>query len=195
MEEVYNIAKNDLKELYNINALNQMAFNNTYALAVTKELADKYSLESISDLTMVANHLTLGASLEFLNREDGIIGLEKMYNFEFNKEVGLNGANKYLAITNNETDVVDAFSTDGLLRKYELVVLEDDKQFFPPYYAVPLVREETFQLYPEVIPLLEKLGSLLDDDTMINLNYQVDEEKKDPAIVAREFLVEKGLLE
>ena len=151
-------------------------------------------MATISDLTKVAKELRLGASLEFLNRDDGLIGLEKMYNIEFGEEVGLNGANKYLAIANGETDVIDAFGTDGLLKKYDLVVLEDDKNFFPPYYAVPLVIEETAEEYPEIVPLLEELADILDDDTMISLNYQVDELQRDPAEVAHEFLIDQGLV-
>lgn len=194
MNEVYNTAKNELKERNGIDILKQLGFNNTYVLAVSKETAEKYDLASISDLSKVANELRLGASLEFINREDGLIGLEKMYKIEFGKEVGLNGANKYIAIANDETDVIDAFSTDGLLKKYDLVALEDDKHFFPPYYAVPLIIEETAEEYPEIVPLLEKLADYLDDETMISLNYQVDELQKDPAEVAHEFLIEQGLI-
>lgn len=195
MDEVYNTIKKDLKELKGIDALRQLGFNNTYAMAVKQETAEKYNLKTISDLAKVAGELTLGASLEFINREDGLIGLEKMYNLEFGKEVGLNGANKYLAIANGETDVIDAFGTDGLLRKYDLVVLEDDRHFFPPYYAVPLVREDIAMEYPEIIPLLEKLADILDDDTMIGLNYQVDELQRDPKDVAHQFLIEQGLVD
>ena len=194
MNEVYNTVKKELKEHNSIHVFKQLGFNNTYAMAVTQETADKYNLETVSDLSKVSNELTLGASLEFINREDGLIGLEKMYNLQFGKEVGLNGANKYLAIANGETDVTDAFGTDGLLRKYDLVVLEDDRQFFPPYYAVPLVRENTVKEYPEIVPLLEELADILDDDTMISLNYQVDELQRNPEEVAHDFLIEQGLV-
>lgn len=195
MNEVYNTVKNELKEHNGIDVLKQLGFNNTYAMAVTHETAKKYNLETISDLAKVSNELTLGGSLEFINRDDGLIGLEKMYNLEFGKEVGLNGANKYLAIANGETDVIDAFGTDGLLRKYDLVALEDDRHFFLPYYAVPLAREETTTQYPEIIPLLEELADVLDDDTMISLNYQVDELQRDPKEVAHEFLIEQVLVD
>ena len=87
------------------------------------------------------------------------------------------------------------FATDGLVGLYDIVVLEDDKQFFPPYYAVPLVREEILEKYPEIELLLEELGQALDDETMVGLNYQVDELQRDPATVAKEFLVEEGLID
>lgn len=194
MEEVYNTVKDDMKELHNVDVLQQMGFNNTYAIGVAPEIAEKYNLVTISDLAEVGHELTLGAGLEFLNREDGIIGLTKLYDFEFGEEVGLNGALRYSAIANDETDVLDVFGTDGLVGKYNIVVLEDDMNFFPPYYAAPLVRNETMEKYPEIEPLLAELGEILDDDTMIGLNYQVDELQRDPAHVAKEFLVEQGLI-
>ncbi|NMB43400.1 MAG: ABC transporter permease subunit [Clostridiales bacterium] len=195
MDEVYDTSKKDLKEKHNIDVLQQMGFNNTYAIGVSKEVAEKYNLKSISDLAKVSDKLTYGFSLEFLNREDGIIGLKRLYNFETHDVKGLNGANKYLALANGETDVLDVFATDGLVGLYDIVVLEDDKQFFPPYYAVPLVREEILEEYPEIEPLLEELGQALDDETMVGLNYQVDELQRDPATVAKEFLVEEGLID
>ncbi len=195
MNEVYNTSKNDLKDKHGIDVLKQMAFNNTYGIGVSKEVAEKYNLKTISDLAKVSEELTFGLSLEFLNREDGIIGLKRLYNFEIDDVMGLNGANKYLAVANGETDVLDVFGTDGLIGLYDIVVLEDDKQFFPPYYAVPLVREDILEEYPEIEELLANLGGLLDDETMIGLNYQVDELQRDPAAVAKEFLTEQGLLD
>jgi osmoprotectant transport system permease protein len=195
MEEVYNTVKVDLKEKFNVEVLKQMGFNNTYILAVTKETAAKYNLESISDLAKVASKLKAGTTLEFLNREDGIPGLTKFYNFNFNDTVGLDGSSRYLALTNNETEVVDAFSTDALLKKFDLVTLKDDKEFFPPYYAIPLIRTETIEEYPELQPIIEELGDMLTDDLMVELNYKVDELQMEPDVVARDFLIESGLIE
>ena len=140
MEEVYQISKNDLKKQFDLDVLRQFNFNNTYILAVRPDTAQEYNLSTVSDLAQVAGGLTIGSSLEFLNREDGIIGLSKHYDFDFGDQVGIDGANKYIAIDNGETDVTDAFSTDGLLQKFGLVQLEDDKNFFPPYFAVPILK-------------------------------------------------------
>lgn len=195
MEEVYNTSKKDLKKGYNIEVLEQMGFNNTYGIGVSKEIADKYNLKTVSDLARVSDKLTFGFSLEFINREDGLLGLERRYNFKVKDVKGLNGANKYLALDNGETDVLDVFATDGLIGLYDIVVLEDDKNFFPPYYAVPLVRAEILEEYPEIKTLLSDLGHMLDDATMIELNFQVDELQKDPAAVAREFLIDQGIID
>jgi osmoprotectant transport system permease protein len=195
MEAVYNTVKKDFKEQYNIDVLKQMGFNNTYVVAVKEETAKKYNLKSISDLKGVASKLTAGTTFEFLNREDGLLGLMKHYGFQFKDTVGLDGASRYLALTNNETDVIDAFSTDGLLKKFDLVTLEDDKNFFPPYYAIPLVRDEVVEEYPEIVPIIEELGSKLTDEIMMELNYKVDELQMEPDVVARDFLVENGFID
>lgn len=194
VEEVYNTVKKDYKNKYNIEVLKQMGFNNTYTLAVTKETAEKYNLKTISDLAKVSNNLTATTTLEFLNREDGLVGLAKKYNFKFKDTVGIDGSPRYAALMNKESDVIDAFSTDGLLKKYDLSVLKDDKNFFPPYYAIPVIRAETLKKYPEIQPLVEEVGDLLNDEVMTVLNYEVDELKKDPKDVAVEFLQKNGLI-
>lgn len=194
MEEVYTTVKNDFKNLYGIDVLKQFAFNNTYVLAVKQETAAAYGLNSISDLAKVGSSLKAGTTLEFLNRIDGIPGLTEFYNFKFKNTVGLDGSPRYVALMNQETDVVDAFSTDGLLKKFELVTLEDDKNFFPPYYAIPLMREEIADEYPEIIPVIEELGDVLTDDVMAELNYKVDELQMEPAAVAHDFLVDNSFI-
>lgn len=195
MEEVYTTIKADLKEQFDIEVLKQMGFNNTYVLAVTKETSDKYGIKTISDLAAAGSVLTAGTTFEFLNRDDGLPGITKHYGFEFKDTVALDSSPRYLALNNKETDVVDAFATDGLLKKFELVTLEDDKHFFPPYYAVPLMRSEIYEQYPELIPIIEELGGMLTDAIMIELNYMVDELQMEPEAVARQFLTENGLIQ
>lgn len=194
MEEVYNTVKKDFKEKFDIEVLKQMGFNNTYVLAVTKETAEKYNLKTISDLKSVASKLSAGTTFEFLNREDGLPGLMQFYNFNFKNTIGLDSSPRYLSLINKDTDVVDAFSTDGLLKKFELVTLEDDKNFFPPYYAIPVIKSDVLNKYPEVQPIVEELGSVLSNEIMMELNYKVDELQMEPEEVANEFLVEMGLL-
>ncbi|WP_346916444.1 glycine betaine ABC transporter substrate-binding protein [Clostridium sp.] len=194
VEKIYDTVKNDFKEKYDIEVLKQIGFNNTYALAVKEETAKKYNLESISDLSLVASNLKSGTTLEFLNRDDGLPGLTKEYNFTFNDSIGIDGSSRYTALVNDKVDVVDAFATDGLLKKFGLKTLKDDKNFFPPYYAMPIVRSETVEEFPEIVPLLEELSTVLNDTVMMELNYKVDELQIEPKDVAREFLEEQGLI-
>ncbi|MDS0527802.1 ABC transporter permease subunit [Clostridium sp. SHJSY1] len=194
VDKVYNVSKADLKNQYNIETLKQMGFNNTYTLSVTKETAEKYKLKNISDLSNISSNLKVGTTLEFLNRIDGLPGISKTYNLNFKDTIGLDGSPRYTALLNKEVDIVDAFSTDGLLKKFNLVSLKDDKKFFPPYYATPIVRQEILEKYPEIKPLIEELGDILTNDVMIELNYKVDELQMQPDVVASDFLKENGLI-
>lgn len=194
VNEVYNTVKKEMKEKYNIEVLQQMNFNNTYALAVRKDTAEKYNLNNISDLIGVANQLTISPTLEFANRLDGLIGLEEKYNLKFKNVVAIDGSPRYIAINNDESQIIDAFTTDGLLRKFDLKVLNDDRGVFPPYYAVPLINSEILNKYPEIENLMNDLGKYLTNDVMQELNYQVDELRQTPESVAHNFLVENNLI-
>lgn len=194
-EEVYNIVQERFKNDYNIELLNPLGFNNTYAMAITKETAEKYNLKTVSDLAKVAGDLVIGPTIEFPNREDGLIGLEKAYNMKFKQVKPVDGGLRYTALVNNETQVIDAFTTDGLIDKFQLVVLEDDKEFFPPYDAVPIIREDTLKEFPELKDVLGKLDGRLTEEKMRKLNYEVDINKRDVKTVAIEFLKSEGLVD
>ena len=135
-----------------------------------------------------------GAEFDFFEREDGYPGLKKVYGFDFKKLVELDINLKYKAMEGKEVDVINSFSTDSLIKKYDLVTLQDDKDYFPSYNAGFVIKKETLKKYPEIKPLIEKLNGMLDDETMTNLNYQVEVENKNPQDVARKFLEEKGLI-
>ncbi len=194
INKVYTTVKKEFKELYNIAVLPQMSFNNTYTLAVTADTAKKHNLKTVSDLKNVAHNLKSGTTFEFANRADGLEGLQKLYGFAVSKNIPLDGAPRYTALMNKEVDIIDAFSTDGLLKKFELITLTDDKNFFPPYYAMPIIRQSTLDKYPELEPLMKEVGNALTNKVMMELNYQVDELQEQPRDVARNFLLKQGLI-
>lgn len=194
-DEVYNHVKEKLKENDNLDFLNPLGYNNTYTLAVRPETAEKYNLKTFSDIAENSGDLVIGATMEFLEREDGMLGLKKTYpGMEFKDEKGLDGGLRYTAIKDGKTDVADAFSTDGKLITYNLVILEDDKNFFPPYYVAPLLNGEFAASHPEVVAALEKLAGQISEDEMQQLNYRADEEGLPARVVAEEFLKERGLI-
>jgi osmoprotectant transport system permease protein len=193
-EAIYAIVVQALKDQYDLLMLDPLGFNNTYTLSVRKETAEQYGLKTYSDLAKVSQNFTLGATFEVLNRNDGIPNLKKAYGMSFKNEKAIDGTLRYTAIAKDEIQVTDAFSTDGLLMEYDLMVLEDDKQFFPPYYAAPVIRAQTAEKYPEVQNLLRKLSNVLDDATMRELNYHVDVLKESPTDTARNFLKARGLI-
>ena len=194
VNKVYQTVKSEFNSKYNLSVLKQMNFNNTYALAVRQDTALKYNLKTISDIVPYARELKISPTLEFVNREDGLAGLNKTYGLDFADVIAIDGSPRYTALMNDNSQVIDAFTTDGLLRKFGLVVLEDDKNFFPPYYAVPVIRNEVLDEYPELENLLNKLGSYLTNDSVQELNYEVDELGKNPEVVANEFLKENNLI-
>ncbi|MDF2556564.1 MAG: opuCC [Bacillales bacterium] len=195
-KEAYRIVSEEFGKKFSIKWLEPFGFNNTYAIAVTKEVYDKYNLETISDLKKVSKDLVFGAEHEFFDRQDGYDGLIDLYGLTFNGEPKkMNVSLKYQAIGNGDMDVTDAFSTDGPIKQYDLKILKDDKGFFPPYYAAPIVRESTLKEHPELEKVLNMLSGVINDDIMTELNYKIDVEGLKVEKVAKDFLTEKGLLD
>ncbi|OCA83283.1 ABC transporter permease [Bacillus sp. FJAT-27225] len=193
-DEAYEIVKKEFADKYNIKTLKPLGFNNTYTLAVTKETADQYGLETFSDLADASPELILGSTIEFTNRPDGLPGLVETYNMKFKDLRAIDGGLRYTALQNGESEVIDAFSTDGLIDEFDLKVLEDDKNFFPPYYAVPVVKEETLEKFPELEDAINLLAGKLTDETMRELNNKVDTDKQSPSKVARDYLIKEGFI-
>ncbi len=194
-DAVYKIVSTEYPKQFGLEWLQPWGFNNTYALAVTQETADEYGLEKVSDLEDVAGDLTFGATQEFLVRPDGLPGLEEAYGFEFGGEQGLDPGLLYSALDKGDVDVISAFATDGRIPALDLVVLEDDMGYFPPYYAAPVVSQDLLNESPEVRDILNQLAGKIDDDTMADLNYRVDEGGEEPVDVARSFLEEEGIID
>lgn len=194
-DELYTKVKADYLKEFDIVWTEQYGFNNTFGLAVSQALADEHNLETYSDLAAISSNLILGAEYDFYEREDGYPGLQEIYGFEFGTTTELDIGLKYQAIGSNQVDVINIFSTDGRLEEYDLKVLEDDLNFFPPYYAATLVRKEILEKYPELEEVLAMMDNLISNEEMTYMNYRVEINNDDPKVVAREFLKDKGLLE
>ncbi|HHY37945.1 MAG TPA: glycine/betaine ABC transporter substrate-binding protein [Clostridia bacterium] len=193
-DAIYQMVKQRYKEKWDIDWLSPLGFNNTYSLAVTKETAQRLGVKTYSDLAPHTKDLVFGGTAAFFDRADGMPGLVKTYGYQFKKTVSMDSGLMYRALKDGQVDVIPAFSTDGRIAAYDLVILEDDKNFFPPYYLAPVVRGETLRKHPELREVLDSLAGAIDDATMAKLNSQVDLENKEPEEVAREFLKSKGLI-
>lgn len=193
-EQAYKEVKAAYDVEYQAEWLEPFGFNNTYAITARKADSESNNWNTISDLAEDASELKAGFTAEFFERSDGYLGLKEAYGFEFGSTHDMEPGLMYKAIEGGKVDIICAFATDGRIPAYGLQPLEDDKNFFPPYYAAPVVRNETLAKYPEIRDALAPLAGVLDDVTMQQLNYLVDEEKQDPTDVARDFLMTKDLL-
>lgn len=188
---------NELQKGYddmNMTWVGIVGFNNTYGIAVTKEIADKYNLKTYSDLATISNELTFGAEYDFFEREDGYKALCDTYNLNFKDTKDMDIGLKYDAIKQKQVDVMNIFTTDGQLAISDIVVLEDDKGLYPSYVCGFIVRNEILEKFPELQRIFDKVNNLITDVEMAELNYKVESEGEEPESVAQEFLKEKGLL-
>ena len=192
-ETVYQAARDGIKRQDDLALLKPMAYQNTYAVAVPRKIAQEYGLKTISDLKKVEGQLKAGFTLEFNDREDGNKGLQKVYGLHLQVST-MEPALRYQAIQSGDIQITDAYSTDAELARYDLVVLEDDKQLFPPYQGAPLMKEALLKKHPELEGVLNKLAGKITESQMSQMNYQVGVEGKPAAKVARDFLVKEGLI-
>jgi glycine betaine/choline ABC-type transport system substrate-binding protein len=180
-----------------VELLGKLGFENTYAVAVTKEVAQQYGLTKVSQLIPIADELIFGAEHQFFD-EEGTVRFKPFttfYGLEFADGISMDLTLKYAAMASGNIDVTLVYGTDGLNLKYELVVLEDDWKFFPEYFGAYLVRTNLDEEFPGVREALEKLTGTFTLESTIALNYQVDVDDKDPAEVARTYLKSKGLIQ
>ena len=191
----YATVKAAFAQKYQLDWLDPAPFNDTQAIATTRDVAGRYALGTLSDLAAKAGELRLGTVPEFLKRVDGLPGLQKTYGgFRFKAVKTLDNGLKYGALLHGDVDVVVAFSTEGQLKANNLIVLEDNKHLFPAYNASPVVRHATLTAKPAIADVLNRVSPLLDTELMQDLNLQVEgPQKRDPADVARDFLKQHGL--
>jgi osmoprotectant transport system substrate-binding protein len=192
--EVYERVKEEYSRRFAVQVTEPLGFNNSFALVIRGDDAQRLHLQSISDLARIAPQWRMGVGYEFLERPDGFAGLARTYNLRFAAEprvmdLGL----LYRALDERQVDVVVGSSTDGLIQAHGLVVLEDDKHYFPPYDAVPVVREQTLAQYPALREALSELAGKITEQDMRRLNYAVDGEHRDLKELVAEFLREKKL--
>ena len=181
-------------ELYHVRWLPPLGFQNTYAIAVTHATANRYHLRTLSDLARESPHLTAGFTADFIGRSDGLVGLSRVYGLKPRAVRPLAPAVKYQALVSGAVDVIDGYSTDGLLARYDLVTLIDDKHFFPPYEAAALVSSRLDSQVPGAIGALTLLRGRLDEKTMRQLNRRVEVDGEDVRRVASDELSELGLV-
>ncbi|MGE7112859.1 ABC transporter permease/substrate-binding protein [Lysinibacillus sp. NPDC047702] len=193
-EDVYNQAKEGMMKQFEMVMLSPMKYNNTYTLAVSKEMAEAYHLQKISNLKPIQGSIKAGFTLEFNDREDGYIGIQKRYGITLSDITTMEPKLRYQAIKSGNIDLLDAYSTDSEIRQYNLHVLADDKELFPPYQGAPLLRKETIEKYPDIEKALNKLADHITDDEMREMNYQVNVEGENIVDVARDYLIKAQLL-
>jgi osmoprotectant transport system permease protein len=178
---------------YGVRWLPPLGFQNTYAIAVRPEVAERYHLRTLTDLGRESGKLVAGFTADFIGRPDGLAGLSRVYGVRPRDVRPLAPAIKYQALASGAVDVIDGYSTDGLLARYALVTLIDDRHFFPPYEAAALVGSRLASERPDAIATLTLLSSRLDEATMRRLNRRVEVDREDVARVASDLLRELGL--
>jgi osmoprotectant transport system substrate-binding protein len=176
-------------------AFNTFGFNNTYTLALDEARAEELGVKTFTDFAKYSDEFTLGAVFEFIDRPDGLPGFQKEYDLEFKDVKGMDHGIMYRSINAKEVDVINSYTTDGQLQMYNLRVLEDDRSYFPPYHALPLVRKEALKEYPEIEEALVLLEGMINEEAMQKMNAKVDNEGMMVEKVARDFLIESGLIE
>jgi len=193
-EDVYNRVKKLYEERFHLEVTEPLGFENTFAMVIRGDDAKKLHLRTLSDLARIAPQWRAGVGYEFLERPDGFSGLCARYHLQFAgspkvMDLGL----IYRALVDHQVDVVAGNSTDGLIDALGLVALEDDQHYFPPYDAVPIVRESTLERFPQLRTALTDLAGKLSASDIRRLNYAVDARHQDAAAVVRGFRAAKGL--
>ncbi|WP_300410305.1 ABC transporter permease/substrate-binding protein [Lagierella sp.] len=191
--DVYEVARDKIYEQEHMILLEPMDYQNNYAIAVKKDYAKENGLEKISDLAKVQSSAKAGFTLEFNDREDGNKGLKSLYGLNLNV-VTMEPKLRYEALEKGDINIVEVYSTDSEIVTHDLVILEDDKELFPPYQGAPLLKEETLKKYPKLKEILEQISNSISTEAMQEMNYKVDVKGERAEDVAKEYLKNKGLL-
>lgn len=188
-DKAMEIVQKEFPERFDQTWFDSYGFANTYIFTVTRGLAEKENLNKVSDLEQIASEASFGVDNNWIQRKgDGYEGFTEKYGFEFDRVYPMQIGLVYQAVASGKMDVVLAYSTDGRIKAFDLVTLEDDKRFFPPYDASPVARNDVLERHPELRDILQKLVGQIDTETMLELNYEADVQKKEPSIIAKDFL-------
>ena len=192
-EQMLRIVQREMSNNYQMKVFKPYGFNNTYVMGMLRTRAEELGIEKISDL---AKHpdLIAGFDIEFIERKgDGMKDMFAFYGFEpTNPIVHLEFDEKYPALAEGKVGYTDPFSTDAKLKYFDIKFLEDDKEFFPPYHCLTVVREDSLEQFPELGPILSGLENIVNDEEAMQLNFEVEENNREPKEVAIEFLTTKG---
>jgi osmoprotectant transport system substrate-binding protein len=192
--DVYDRVKQGYAQRFNLEVTEPLGFENTFAMVVRGEDAQRFHLLSTSDIAPCAPKMRAGFGYEFLERPDGFRGWSQLYGLHFAAppsvmDLGL----IYRALVDKKVDIVAGNSTDGLIDALHLVPLVDDKHYFPPYDAVPIIRRDALAKFPQLRPALADLANKISAEDMRHLNSEVDADQRDPAAVVRAFRASKSL--
>jgi glycine betaine/choline ABC-type transport system substrate-binding protein len=193
-QQVFDLVKREYARRFNLEVLVPLGFDNSFAIVMRGPDARRLGLTRLSQVAPFASQLRMGVGYEFLERPDGYRGLIARYGLTFAEpprvmDLGL----MYRALENRQVDLIAAANTDGLIAARDLVVLEDDLLYFPPYDAVPIARPDCLKSSPEIGPAMQRLAGRLTAQDMRRLNYAIDGEKKDAEVVVKEFLARKKI--
>ncbi len=191
-EQVFDKVKEEYRRRFDLVVMPPLGFDNSFAIVMRGPQARTLGVRTLSALGPFAPRLRMGVGYEFLERRDGYKGMVEMYGLRFAEaprvmDLGL----LYRALENGQVDLIAAANTDGLISALDVVVLEDDRHYFPPYDAVPIVRRETLDKFPSLRPAIERLSGKITAEEMRKLNYAIDGEKRDASTVAADFLTRR----
>ena len=188
-QAVYNEVKEEYRKQFQLDWTEPLGFDNTFAMIIRGEEARRLKIRTISEAAQYASQWKAGFGYEFMQRKDGFPGLSATYGLKFSEPPRIMDLTlTYKAVAGKQVDFIAGNSTDGIISKLDLFILKDDKQYFPPYEAAPVVRLETLNEFPKLRESLKQLGGMISAEKMRGLNYQVDGEHRDVKQVVSTFL-------
>jgi osmoprotectant transport system permease protein len=195
-KKVLEYVEREVEEQYDMLLMDPLGFDNTYAVAVRRDFAEEHDLHKVSDLKPYASNMVMGTDADFLHREEvmSYTNMTKVYDMEFGDAVAMNYGLLYRAAEKGDVDAIVAYSSDGRIAAMDLKILEDDKEFFPPYDAMLIIRNKTIDEYPELLEVLDELSGRIDQDTIQALNARADVDGDELDMIAEDFLKGQGLI-